>query len=106
MAEFLTVGAISLSARWVLSPTLPTGTRYIRLSGQGTGDSYAVAFFAVPDGGIISPRKAIDLRDPLILPVPDIPGDLKVGVRVRYRYKRVPIAVKTLAIRVDALLED
>ena len=106
MAEFSPLGSIPLSTEWRVSPAIPSGVRFLRLIGQATGDSYAVAFFSFPTGGIIAPRRGLDLEDPLILPVPEIPGELRVGVRQRRRYKRVPIRTRTLSIRVDVLLEE
>ncbi len=106
MAEFFPLGTVALTPNWLLSGPIPVGTLWIRLAGQATGDAYAVAFFSTPTGGILFPRRAIDLEDPLILPVPQIPSELRVGVRQRRRYKRVPIRTRTLAIRVDALITE
>lgn len=105
-AEFFPLATLALRPQWALTPALPTGTRFIRLSGQATGDSYAIAFFSAEVSGLLSPQRAIDLEDPLIVPVPDIPTLIRVGVRQRRRYKRVPIRTRTVSIRVDVLLTE
>lgn len=106
MAEFVPLAVLPLGPQWALSPILPAEARFLRLTGQGTGDSYALAFFSGEVSGILAPRRGLDLPDPLILPVPEIPVSLRIAVRQRRRYKRVVIRTKSVSIGVEVLIED